>query len=126
MAFLQLSLDGKPKISRWPYLSGGYSRLLHHSAGREQSLKDSGHTAVIGHESRVKIFERYVEGKTDRVARRLRPSASTSYELQQSRKHITNLISTVLDELSTTGRESLSVDRLEEIGAQVLAPSEPL
>ena len=79
--------------------------------------------AQSGHESRVRIFERYVETKLARVARRFRPDASTGYELSRARSQVANVVDALLDEFASTGQEATPVARGEELAASALAGS---
>ncbi|MFF8444117.1 hypothetical protein ACF07U_25025 [Streptomyces californicus] len=66
------------------------------------------HAAPTGHEGRIAIFERYLSAKIGTVARRLRPDATSSYELQAAQTHVRHALDALLDELSRLGRESMS------------------
>ena len=86
-----------------------------------EGLRDSGTTAAaLGHEGRVRIFERYLDAKLDRVARRLRPNASTSYELVQARRRASGAMDALLDEFAEKGRESISIERAEQLATSAL------
>lgn len=89
-----------------------------------ESLRDSGQTrAAVGHEGRVRIFQRYLEAKLSRVGRRLRPAAATSYELERARSLASAVIDALLDEFAATGRESAPVDRVEAIATAAMGGS---
>ncbi|MGH3766387.1 MAG: hypothetical protein ACRDTX_14765 [Pseudonocardiaceae bacterium] len=61
-----------------------------------------------GHQGRVAIFERYLGAKISTVARRLRPEASSSYELEAAKTQVRRALDALLDKLSWLGRESMS------------------
>src|SRR5262249_4394982 len=51
-----------------------------------ESLRDTGATgAAVGHEGRVKVFERYLDAKLTRVARRLFSKQETAYEIDRAK-----------------------------------------
>ncbi|MFA1546104.1 hypothetical protein [Actinomadura chokoriensis] len=68
-----------------------------------------------GHQGRVAIFERYLTAKIATVARRFRPTASSSYELNAAKSHVSRVLDGLLDELSRLGRESMSTDAAEAV-----------
>jgi hypothetical protein len=81
-----------------------------------ESLRDSGKTdSAVGHEGRVRIFERYLDVKLNRVARRLRPAATTGYEIARAKAIASKIVEALLDEFATTGREGVRVERGEEL-----------
>lgn len=89
-----------------------------------ESLRDSGQArAAVGHEGRVRIFQRYLEAKLGRVGRRLRPAAATFYELRRAKARASLVVDALLDEFAATGRESASVDRIEVLAATALEGS---
>lgn len=86
-----------------------------------ESLRDSGQTrAAVGHEGRVRIFQRYLEAKLGRVGRRLRPAAATSYEFRRAKTRASAVVDALLDEFAATGRESAPVDRIEALATAAL------
>lgn len=68
-----------------------------------------------GHQGRVAIFERYLGAKISTVARRLRPGASSSYELEAAKTQVRRALDALLDELSRLGRESMSVSAADAV-----------
>jgi hypothetical protein len=89
-----------------------------------ESLQDSNQQiAAVGHEGRVKIFERFLNTKLNRVARRLRPGAASDYEVENSKRHIRIVLDALLDELVSTGKESMTMARAEEITAAAVVGS---
>lgn len=85
-----------------------------------EGLRDSGETAYGGHEGRVTIFQRYLDSKLVRVARRFRPQAHSSYEQSAALRAVTAVLDALLDEFAVTGREEVSVSRAEELAAVAL------
>lgn len=86
-----------------------------------ESLRDSGKTdAAVGHEGRVRIFERYLDAKLIRVARRLRPAAGTAYELEHAKSRAFKVIDGLLDEFARTGREGVRTERAEELATTAM------
>ena len=77
--------------------------------------------APRGHESRVRIFERYVDTKLARVARRLRPDAATGYELARAKRQVEGVVDALLDEFATTGQDATPIARGEQLAASALA-----
>ena len=71
----------------------------------------------LGHEGRVHIFERYLSVKLDRVARRIKPSSSTAFELSAARQRARRALDSLLDELARTGREAVTTARCQELVA---------
>jgi hypothetical protein len=76
-----------------------------------------------GHEGRVRIFERYIRFKVVRVARRLRPSAASTYELEYAQDRVTAAIDALLDEMAATGNEAIPRVRGEQIVMSALGGS---
>jgi hypothetical protein len=76
-----------------------------------------------GHQGRVAIFERYLDAKISTVARRLRPGASSSYELAAAKTQVRRALDAVLDELSQLGRESMSATAADEVVRSTLKGS---
>jgi len=88
------------------------------------SLRDSRRTDdAVGHEGRVRIFERYLEAKLGRVARRLRPAAATGYEIEHAKARAADVVDALLDEFASTGREGVRRVRAEEIATIALGGS---
>lgn len=85
-----------------------------------ESLVDEGDAAIaVGHESRLQIFERFLRTKYKRIARRYRTS-STSHEQQYLESRVQRVLDGLLDEMSRTGREGMSVARASEIASAFL------
>jgi hypothetical protein len=81
-----------------------------------ESLAGSPHLQLpTGHLSRIAIFEKYLNIKTQTVARRLRPQASSGYEISAGQSQVVQVINLLLDEMSRLGRESLSAMNAEKI-----------
>jgi len=68
-----------------------------------------------GHQGRVAIFERYLAAKIATVARRFRPGATSSYELDAARTLVRRVLDGLLDELSRVGQESMSAEAAEAV-----------
>lgn len=68
-----------------------------------------------GHQGRVAIFERYLAAKIATVARRLRPTATSSYELNAAKSQVSRVLDGLLDELSRLGRESMATSAAEAV-----------
>ncbi len=85
-----------------------------------EGLKDSGETVYGGHEGRVTIFQRYLDSKLVRIARRFRPQARSSYEQSVALRAVTAVLDALLDEFAGTGQEGVSVSRAEELAAAAL------
>jgi len=89
-----------------------------------ESLRDSGKTdAAVGHEGRVRIFERYLDAKLNRIARRLRPAAVTAYEIESAKSRASEVVDALLDEFATTGREGVPSERAEELATTATSGS---
>ncbi|WP_409186516.1 hypothetical protein F9C11_20695 [Amycolatopsis sp. VS8301801F10] len=73
-----------------------------------------------GHEGRVAIFERYLAAKTTTVARRFRPTSTSSYELNAAKSQVTRALEGLLDELSRLGGESMSTSAAEAVAQRSL------
>lgn len=82
-----------------------------------EGLRDSGETAYGGHEGRVTIFQRYLDSKLVRIARRFRPQARSSYEQSAALRAVTAVLDALLDEFAVTGQEGVSMSRAEELAA---------
>ncbi len=81
-----------------------------------ESLRDSGKTDdAVGHEGRVHIFDRYLDAKLNRVARRLRPEAATVFEIERAKSRASKVVDALLDEFAATGREGVQSERAEEL-----------
>ena len=85
-----------------------------------EGLRDSGGTVYGGHEGRVTIFQRYLDSKLARIARRFRPKAGTDYEQSVALRQVTAALEALLDEFADTGREGVSLTRAEELAAGAL------
>lgn len=86
-----------------------------------EGLKDSGSDVpYAGHEGRVAVFQRYLDAKLSRIARRLRPNASTTYELDAAARRAASVLDALLDEFAATGRENVTRPRGEEIATSAL------
>lgn len=86
-----------------------------------EGLKDTGtEIAYAGHEGRVRIFQRYLDAKLARIARRLRPGSATTYELDAAKRRAEQVLDALLDEFAVTGREDVSLARGEAIAADAL------
>jgi len=77
-----------------------------------------------GHEGRVTIFERYLMTKLSRIARRFRPAATSDYELNAARRLVSTVLDALLDELSRTGRESMTAVVAEAIASTALGDAQ--
>jgi hypothetical protein len=73
-----------------------------------------------GHQGRVAIFERYLAAKIETVARRFRPEATSSYELNDAKSQVSRVLDGLLDELSRIGRESMSTAAAEAVARAAL------
>ena len=73
-----------------------------------------------GHQGRVAIFERYLAAKLATVARRFRPGATSSYELNAARTLVRRVLDGLLDELSRIGQESTSAEAAEAVARTAL------
>ncbi|HEV2891263.1 MAG TPA: ATP-binding protein [Frankiaceae bacterium] len=85
-----------------------------------EGLRDTGDTAHRGHVGLVSVFQRYLNAKIDRVARRFRPTAATAYELAAATREVTTVVNALLDEFAATGREGVTLTRGEELVAGAL------
>lgn len=68
-----------------------------------------------GHQGRIAIFERYLDAKISTIARRLRPAATSSYELEAAKTQVRGALDALLDELSRLGRESMSASAADRV-----------
>jgi hypothetical protein len=73
-----------------------------------------------GHQGRVAIFERYLATKIETVARRFRPNATSSYELNAAKSQVRRVLDGLLDELSQIGRESMGAEAAESVARTAL------
>ncbi len=86
-----------------------------------ESLAQSGGAPIPdGHQGRIAIFERYLTAKIATVARRFRPRATSSYEVNAARSQVDSVLNGLLDELSRIGRESLSIQAAESVARATL------
>ena len=58
--------------------------------------------------------------KIETVARRFRPSATSSYELNAAKSQVRSVLDGLLDELSRIGRESMSTEMAESMARTAL------
>ncbi|MEV6871461.1 ATP-binding protein [Amycolatopsis sp. NPDC051128] len=79
------------------------------------SQAETGVPIPDGHQGRIAIFERYLAVKIATVARRFRPAASSSYELNAAKFEVRRVLDGLLDELSQLGRESMSTGAAEAV-----------
>jgi hypothetical protein len=68
-----------------------------------------------GHQGRVAILERYLTVKIATTARRFRPGATSSYEVDAAKLQVDSVLNGLLDELSRIGQESLSIQAAESV-----------
>lgn len=81
-----------------------------------ESLAESGSTeGAVGHEGRIRIFERYLAAKLEKVARRHRSDASSGYELDRALHTVTAVVDALLDEMATQARESIPIASAEDL-----------
>jgi hypothetical protein len=86
-----------------------------------EALRDEGHTAPPNHhESRIQIFERFLSTRLKRVARRLNPGADT-FASGQTERLAMECMHALLEELVSTGREGMTIDRAEAIAHDALS-----
>ncbi len=89
-----------------------------------ESMSQTNVTAIpSGHQGRVAIFDRYLAVKISIVARRLRPTATSGYELSVAKADVTSVIDALLDELSKVGRESMSTTSAADVASNSLGSS---
>jgi hypothetical protein len=74
-----------------------------------------------GHQGRVAIFERYLAAKVETIARRLKPDATSDYELNTAKTQVNRVLNGLLDELSQQGRESMAAGEADAITRTSLA-----
>jgi hypothetical protein len=85
-----------------------------------ESLQDAPDAAEpVGHEGRVKIFERYLESKIDRVARRFHPAAGSNYELEAAKSTVRQVIDALLDDMASRGREAVPLANAERLTTSI-------
>ena len=101
-----------PKI---PLLTPEFTLPLFLRMYCESLERSDGVPISSGHQGRVAIFERYLTVKIDKVARRLRPAATSGYELNAAKTQVNGVLDGLLDELSRTGRESMSTEAAETV-----------
>ena len=86
-----------------------------------ESLSQSGGDPIPdGHQGRVAIFERYLAAKIATVARRFRPRATSSYEVNAAKSQVDSVLNGLLDELSRIGQESMSIQAAESVARTAL------
>jgi hypothetical protein len=86
-----------------------------------ESLADrQGETTALGHEGRVKIFQRYLDGKLVKVGRRLRPGASSDYEIDRATELVRQVVDALVDELAATGLDGTTRERGHALAENVL------
>lgn len=73
-----------------------------------------------GHQGRIAIFERYLAVKIATIARRFRPTATSSYELHAAQSQVRRVLDGLLDELSRIGRESMESGTAEAVARTAL------
>ncbi len=100
-----------PKI---PLLTPEFTLPLFLRMYCESLERSDGDPIPDGHNGRVAIFERYLATKIETVARRFRPTATSSYELSAAKAQVNRVLDGLLDELSRIGRESMSTGDAEE------------
>lgn len=88
-----------------------------------EGLRDSKQKAYAGHESRITIFQRYLDAKVSNIARKFRPQASTAYEQASARRTVSAALDAILDELAETGQEMMSLSLAEELATAALGGS---
>ena len=86
-----------------------------------ESLVGAEKVEATGHQGRVVIFDRYLAAKLKTVARRLRPGASSTYELQQTVSTVKSVIDRIVDEIALQGREGLTANRAEAVIRELVA-----
>lgn len=86
-----------------------------------ESLQGSPDAAsAVGHEGRVKIFERYLESKIDWVARRVNPAAASNYELDAAKSTVRQVIDALLDDMASRGREAVPLTTAERLTTNIV------
>jgi hypothetical protein len=86
-----------------------------------ESLQASGEDFTsIGHEGRVRIFERYLKTKVSQVARRLTGPIGSNFELVAAQQRVTAVVDALLAVLVDEGNEGISVDRAQAVAREVL------
>uniref|UniRef100_UPI000A605C50 ATP-binding protein n=1 Tax=Nocardia mikamii TaxID=508464 RepID=UPI000A605C50 len=78
---------------------------------------------LAGHQGRIEIFERYLNAKVSTVSRRLRPTATSGYELSSARSQVIQVLDAILDELSRVGQEAMSLAAVEPVVRAVVQES---
>jgi hypothetical protein len=86
-----------------------------------ESLVDAGGAAgAVGHESRVAIFDRYLDSKVDRVTRRSFPAAGSNLEVNQNRRRTRAALDALLDAMAGADAEWLPIDEAEKVVSTML------
>jgi hypothetical protein len=89
-----------------------------------ETLRESGFASgAVGHVGRIQTFERFLETKILRVARKLNPSAGSNYELDLAKRRVRAAVDGLLDEFTRVGREATSLARAEELTTAALGGS---
>jgi hypothetical protein len=101
-----------PKI---PLLTPEFTLPLFLRLYCESMARSEGGPVPEGHQGRVVIFERYLAAKVETVARRLRPGATSGYELNAAKGQVNGVLDGLLDELSRQGQESMAAAEAEAI-----------
>lgn len=86
----------------------------------ESLAQADGPTPPTGHQGRITIFNRYLETKTAKVGRRLRPAAGSAYELAAAQRQVRTVMNSLLDEMSRADREGLAADVAETVATTAL------
>lgn len=87
-----------------------------------ESLKGAAqNTSMSGHRGRIKIFEDYLRAKLQTIARRYKPAASSSYEIDASFREVKKILERLLDHLSQSGTEEILLAEAESESALALA-----
>ncbi|MDQ1215822.1 hypothetical protein [Microbacterium arborescens] len=73
-----------------------------------EAMKDAGVTEAR-HESRTRVFERYLASKRKRVARKALDGIATDFELRTEMQLVSNVLDSLVGRLADTGRERLDV-----------------
>jgi hypothetical protein len=86
-----------------------------------ESLADAGGTDVaVGHEGRIKIFERYLDTKVERVTRKAFTSAGSSLELHQNWRRTRAALDALLDRMASAESEWIRLDDAEAAVATII------
>lgn len=84
-----------------------------------EALRDGAETSA-GHETRTRIFERYVGAKVRAVARHLAPNARTGFEVDDARKRVESVLDRLIELFSVNSNEALTVTAAHEAAREVL------